>query len=80
MNARPAWAGLAAARRDLALSHDDVYVRYVALGGRAGHGAVRGYLTDGRGEFARAEHNTLVLVMNEGFAARGQNHPLPYEN
>ena len=75
----PVWGRLTVAWRDLAFSDDDVYLRYVALGGRADHRDVLDYLADGRDGFARAEHNTLVLVMNEGYAARGQNHPVPYE-
>ena len=55
---------LKTARRQLGLSFQDLWVRYIGVGGRCDAFALRGYLT-GRSVLADVDHDHIVLALNE---------------
>jgi hypothetical protein len=65
------------ARRRLDLSHYDLWVRYVGLGGNRDAFAVRSYLT-GHGRFSDSDHDHLTAALNEALIDTGEGAPLPY--
>jgi hypothetical protein len=59
------------------LSHDELWLRCLAVGGtfsRDGLEAVLG----GRMPLTRYEHNVVAQALNDCFVERGQNHPVAY--
>ena len=68
---------LDAARRQLGLSHYDLWVRYIGVGGACDAFAVRRYLT-GRGAFTDGDHDHLVAALNEAFGDAGVTQSLRY--
>ncbi len=72
-------SGLAldAVRARFALTRDDLWVLYMALGGVLGVDAVAAYLS-GSGTANAVEHNTMALALNEYALDAGQNHPVAY--
>jgi hypothetical protein len=69
----PLRAGLALSR----LSHDELWLRCLAVGGsvrRDGLEAVLG----GRMPLTTYEHNIVAQALNDYFVERGQNHPVAY--
>ena len=65
------------ARQRLGLSFYDLWVRYIGVGGsRDAHG-IRSYLT-GRDTSSDADHDHLVIALNEAFVDAGQGGLLPY--
>jgi hypothetical protein len=72
-------AVLDAARCELLLTFDELWVDYLGLGGLAGIDQVTAYL-GGVGEaFNRVEHNTLVQALNEKYLDVGGDHRIPYD-
>ena len=59
------------------LSHQDLWVRYVAIGGDSSPIAVRTYLNGGGAADVR-DHDLLVDALNERFTELGLNRPVPY--
>jgi hypothetical protein len=68
---------LEAARKEIGLSLDDLWIRYFALGGNAEPLEVNGYLSDLLTLEIR-EHNVLALALNEAFSDLGMDHPVEY--
>ena len=65
------------ARRLLGLSHYDLWVRYIGVGGIHDAHGIRSYLT-GRDTFSDADHDHLAVALNEAFVDAGNGRPLPY--
>ena len=65
------------ARRRLGLSHYDLWVRYLGVGGTHDAYRVRSYL-NGHGTFSNADHDHLAVALNEAFIDAGNGRPLPY--
>jgi hypothetical protein len=69
--------GLDAARCQLVLTREELWLDYIGLGGLAGIGQMTAYL-DGAGDLTRIEHNTLVQALNEKYLDLEGDHPVPY--
>jgi hypothetical protein len=65
------------ARLMLGLSHDELWLRYFALGGMSGAIDVEAFVS-GILEPSTHDHDLLAHALNERFTAIGLNHPLPY--
>jgi hypothetical protein len=65
------------ARRRLGLSHYDLWVRYLGVGGTHDASGVRSYL-NGHDTFTDADHDHLAVALNEAFIDAGNGRPLPY--
>ena len=65
------------AHRLLGLSHYDLWVRYIGVGGTHDAHGIRSYLT-GRNTFSDADHDHLTIALNEAFVDAGNGQPLPY--
>jgi hypothetical protein len=58
------------------MSHRELWIAFLALGGNARPEAVRAYL---RGSpIDPTNYNLLAHAINERFVENGQNHPVPY--
>jgi hypothetical protein len=70
-------ASLEAARRDVGLSHAELYQRYFELGGMRTALEIEAYLY---GAFALGshDHDVLAHALNERCVELGGNHPVPY--
>jgi hypothetical protein len=77
MSAEHPGADLDVIRRQLALTHEELWVLYIGLGGRAGIDELTSYLA-GTGHLNRLEHNTVVQALNEQYLDAGQDHPVDY--
>ena len=68
---------LETARRDLEMSHDELWYRYFALGGMATAVEVEAYLF---GALIPTSHDRdiLAVALNERFAELGRDHPVRY--
>jgi hypothetical protein len=70
---------LDAARRRLGLSHYDLWLSYIAVGGiRDAHG-VRSYLT-GRDTCSDADHDHLAIALNEALIDAGDPQRIAYRH
>lgn len=72
------WAALLEmARRDLGLSHGDLWFRYFELGGMGTAMEVEAYLY---GALCPSAHDRdlLAVALNERFAELGRDHPIRY--
>ena len=72
------WAALLEmARRDLGLTHGELWFRYFALGGMGTSLEVEAYLY---GALVPSNHdrNLIAVALNERFAELGRDHPLRY--
>ncbi|CAN5592671.1 hypothetical protein BH20ACT2_BH20ACT2_02970 [soil metagenome] len=65
------------ARRDLCLSHGDLWFRYFELGGMSTALEVEAYLF-GALEASAHERDLISVALNERCAERGGDHTLPY--
>jgi hypothetical protein len=65
------------ASRDAGLSHDDLWLRYFALGGMRSAFEVEAILYGALTPTIR-DRDLIALVLNERFAELGANHPIPY--
>lgn len=68
---------LEAARADLGLTVEQLWIAYFALGGNGAPDDVRHWLADAARAPAR-DYNLLAHALNEEFTARGRNHPVPF--
>ena len=68
---------LETARRELGLSHGELWLRYFALGGMGTSLEVEAYLY---GALVPSDHdrNVIAVALNERFAELGRDHPLRY--
>lgn len=72
------WSGLLeTARRDLGLTHGELWFRYFALGGMRTSLEVEAYLY-GALEPSTHDRNVIAVALNERFAELGRDHPLRY--
>ena len=72
------WAALfETARRDLGLSHSELWFRYFELGGMGTSMQVEAYLY---GALVPSDHDrdVLAVALNERFAELGRDHPVRY--
>lgn len=72
-----AWEALGPARHRARLSMAHLYIRYVALGGSASPASVAAHVGDGP-SVAGAEHDLVVLALNERFLELDSAERLPY--
>ena len=64
-------------RRDAALSHGELWLRYFELGGMSTGLQLEAYLY-GALQPTRHDHDVIVHALNERFVELGGNHPVPY--
>ena len=71
--------GLEWARRELELSHTDLWFRYFELGGMRTPIEVEAYLY---GALAPTQHDRdlIAVALNERFSELGGDHPIPYSD
>ena len=72
----PAHEVLEAARAEVEMSFDELWIAYYALGGSAPPDLVRAYL-DGSST-AAIDYDVLAQALNERSIDRGGDHPVPY--
>ena len=67
------------ARRDVGLSHHDLWLRYFELGGMSSALEVEAYLY---GALVPTTHDgdMLAVALNERFSELGADHPIPYSD
>jgi hypothetical protein len=67
------------ARRDVGLSHGDLWFRYFEIGGMQSALEVEAYLY---GALAPTDHDhdLIAVVLNERYSELGQNHPIAYSD
>lgn len=65
------------ARRQLGLSHYELWMRYLGLCGTSSAHATYRYL-GGRNTLTDIDHDHLVVALNEAFLDAGSPHRLPY--
>ena len=68
---------LDAYRRDAALSHGELWLRYFELGGMSTGLQLEAYLY-GALLPSRHDHDLIAHALNERFVELGGNHPVPY--
>jgi len=68
---------LDAARQEVGLSEDELWVAYVALGGSLSGPQLRQFFHDGQTLSAR-EYDYLAQALNDRYIDRGENHAVPY--
>lgn len=72
------WATLLeTARRDLGLSHGELWFRYFELGGMESAVEVEAYLYGALQPTAH-DRDLLAVALNERFAELGRDHPIRY--
>jgi hypothetical protein len=64
-------------RRDAALSHGELWLRYFELGGMSTGLQLEAYLY-GALRPSRHDHDIIAHALNERFVELGGNHPVPY--
>ncbi len=69
-----------AARHDISLSTDELWLRYFALGGTVGVPGLRAYLAGDEAVLNLTEHDILVHALNERYSELGLDHPFPYSD
>jgi hypothetical protein len=74
-----AGAALAVGLRLTDLNVQDVWGRYVALGGRHTRYELASYIS-GDGDWDAAEHDIAARAINEFTSERGLDHPVAYSN
>jgi hypothetical protein len=65
------------ARRDTGLSHDELWLRYFALGGMRSAFELEAILY-GALPATTHDQDLLAVALNERFSELGANHPIPY--
>ena len=68
---------LDAARRELGLSEDELWVAYVTLGGSLSGPQLQQYFSDGETLNSR-EYDYLAQALNDRYIDRGEDHAVPY--
>ena len=74
----PRFAVLEAARMQVGLSIQDLWIAYFALGGTAQPDTMRRYLSGLAPQ--SLDDDVLAHAINERFVERGANHPVPYRD
>jgi hypothetical protein len=64
-------------RRDAALSHGELWLRYFELGGMSTGLQLEAYIY-GALRPSRHDHDLIAHALNERFVEMGGNHPVPY--
>jgi hypothetical protein len=64
-------------RRDAALSHGELWLRYFELGGMSTGLQLEAYLY-GALQPSHHDHDVIAHALNERFVELGGNHPVPY--
>jgi hypothetical protein len=64
-------------RQDAGLSHDELWLRYFALGGMSSALQLEAYLY-GALQPTSHDHDVIAHALNERFVELGGNHPVPY--
>ena len=67
------------ARRRLGLSHYDLCMRYIGVGGTRDCHAVRSYLT-GRDIFTDGDHDCVAVALNEALVDAGERQRLRHRH
>jgi hypothetical protein len=67
------------ARRDAGLSHDELWLRYFALGGMRSAFELEAILYAALTPTDR-DHDLIAVALNERFSELGANHPIPYSD
>jgi hypothetical protein len=68
---------IAAARQELALTAQELWLGYVGVGGNRTLAVVRTWLVDGA-EIPDREYDFLAQALNDRFVDRGLSHAVPY--
>jgi hypothetical protein len=68
---------IAAARQELALTAQELWLGYVGVGGDRTLAVVRTWLSEGA-EIPDREYDFLAQALNDRFVDRGLKHPVPY--
>ncbi len=67
------------ARREIGLSHSDLWFRYFALGGMSSALELEAYLYEALTPTFH-ERDMVALALNERFSELGGDHPIPYSD
>ena len=67
------------ARREVGLSHDELWFRYFELGGMSTALEVEAYLYEALSPTPH-DRDVLATALNERFAELGGDHPVPYSD
>jgi hypothetical protein len=65
------------ARRDTRLSHDELWLRYFALGGMRSAFEVEAFLY-GVLAFTTYDRDLIAVALNERYSELGADHPIPF--
>jgi hypothetical protein len=68
---------ITAARRELAITAEELWLAYIAVGGDSTLARLRGWLTDGT-DMSDREYDFLAQALNDQYVDRGGNHPVAY--
>jgi hypothetical protein len=66
-------------RRSAGLTHNELWLRYFALGGMSSALELEDILS-GAQEATAHDHNVIAHALNERFVELGGNHPVPYSD
>jgi hypothetical protein len=72
-------AALDRSRRSAGLTHNELWLRYFALGGMSSALELEDILS-GAQEATPHDHNVIAHALNERFVELGGNHPVPYSD
>ncbi len=72
-------AAIATARRELTMTVTELWLAYISVGGNQPLPALQGWLA-GATEIPDRDYDFLVQALNDGFADRGENHPMAYSD
>ena len=75
----PRTAALTTARRELAMTVPELWLAYIGVGGNGTLPAIQAWLAGGT-EIPDRDYDFLVQALNDGFADRGENHPVAYSD
>jgi hypothetical protein len=70
-------SAIAAARQELALTPQEVWLGYVSVGGDRTLAVMRTWLTGGA-EIPDRDYDFIAQALNDRFIERGLNHPVAY--
>jgi hypothetical protein len=71
--------GFEAARQQALLSFDDLWIRYLGLGGESTQDEMKGYV-EGTASPSSHEHDVLAQALNERFMDMEMDSPVPYSH
>ena len=70
-------ATISAARRDLVMNINELWLAYVGLGGNAGLTVLQEWI-EGTADIPDRDYDYLAQGLNDAFVERGQHHPVAY--